>query len=487
MNKGRTLISPSQLVLFDFGRDIMELLDETERNINKLPRIGTIFLICLLLEPILITNLPTASQFSSELRMYFGLMAGIVILTLVFLVNQDILPKRLINAGQVVGAISLALLAIYYFGDSYVNITIGQQKPEVISLILRGIPDVLVTAIKIFSYSGTILLTGLQLSRLIRWGLTKSDTSNDSVKREILLWSKSVEELLSQESILAGNSQRIEKQFLEQIKTQFDLKIESRNIQEDFNDSGKWFPDIMEEMYTEIYNEFVDLYKWPIKSKQSSAWKSWLKFVNQNKVKQYVRENYNSFCIHFLFEPERMYISSKEFWKVMLMVDGINSGEEVRKVIRDQFSLTSKYLNEQVAAGSGEEFEKKALFFMQTVYAEYSLKKNRPILDTAKNLIRKSMVVNVIDLLEENKEYAWKYHRRAAVESFSQGGLEFSWSLDKVCNPTIKELIKRHLLYLEGNLFLPREESSEFINSNEQKEHRFVQDLISLKKKSGQI
>ena len=124
---------------------------------------------------------------------------------------------------------------------------------------------------------------------------------------------------------------------------------------------------------------------------------------------------------------------------------------------------------------------------MQTIYAEYSIKKSRPILDVSKNLIRKSMVVNVIDLLEESKEYGWKSHRRAAVESFSLGGLEFSWSRDTVCNPTIQELIKRELLYNEGNLFLPREESEGFLDSDEQVHHRFVQELIKRKKQTGQI
>lgn len=486
MNKGRTLNLLYRLVRLGFGRDIMELLNEKERNVNRLPRIGLIILILLLFEPIMIKILPPDSL-SSKLKMYFGLIAGIGVMTFVFLVNQDILPKRLIGFSEIITAVILTCIGLIYIGDSYVQFTIGQQEPELFFSTLGERSALLIMGIRIFFYSTAILLIGLQLSRLTRWGLTKSETSSDSVKREILLWSRTVEGLLAQEPISAGNSQRLEKQFLKQIKTQFDLKIESRNIQEDLNQRGNWFPLIMEEMYTEIYNDFATLYNWPIKSVESSVWKSWEEFVKQKKVEQYVRENYNRFCIDFIFEPERGSISSNYFWKVMLMLDNIDSVDEVREGIRDQFSLVSRYLNEHSESGSDDQFKKKSLLFMQTIYAEYSIKKSRPLLDMSKNLIRKSMVVNVIDLLEESKEYGWKSHRRAAMESFSQGGLEFSWSHDTVCNPTIQDLIRRQLLYNEGNLFLPREESEGFLNSNEQVHHQFVQELINRKKQTRQI
>ena len=486
MNKERILNSLYQLVQFDFGRDIMELLDEKERNVNKLPKIGSIILILLLFEPIAISLLQLDSL-SLKLTLYFGMIAGIAVLTLVFLVNQDIWPKRLIGFWEILIAVILAIIGVFSIGDSYVQFTIGRQEPEGIFSNLEGSPDFLIMGIGFLFYSSAILLIGLQFSRLIRLALTKSETSSDSVKREILLWSKTVEGLLSQEPISAGNSQRIEKQFLKQIKTQFDLKIESRDIQEDLNKRGNWFPLIMEEMYTGIYDDFAKLYKWPIKSTESSVWKSWEEFVKQNKVEQYVRENYNRFCIDFIFEPERESISSNHFWKLMLMLDSIDSVDGVVKGIRDQFSLASRYLHEHSSSGTDDQFRKKSLLLMQTIYAEYSIKKSRPILDVSKNLIRKSMVVNVIDLLEESKEYGWKSHRRAAVESFSLGGLEFSWSRDTVCNPTIQELIKRELLYNEGNLFLPREESEGFLDSDEQVHHRFVQELIKRKKQTGQI
>ena len=107
--------------------------------------------------------------------------------------------------------------------------------------------------------------------------------------------------------------------------------------------------------------------------------------------------------------------------------------------------------------------------------------------------LKKKSNIKIIDsfkkkfFFKKKNEYGWKSHRRAAMESFSQGGLEFSWSHDTVCNPTIQDLIRRQLLYNEGNLFLPREESEGFLNSNEQVHHQFVQELINRKKQSRQI
>lgn len=439
-------------------------------------RVGFSFLFMFACIPAL-TNLDfiNLNQMGPKAEMTIGLFLCVFFMAMVFLISND-QDNQKTKLNEWIGSDSIAYAVVGVL-LGYVYIELHLESPD---KMVKWVLD----SVLMLCFSISLLFFGYGLSQFIRSLWNRTEMNNSFSAENVLTWSPKIELILQDLYLPEPNGPIQEENFRREVQKKFERNLEKREISKDLSEFGYFFQDSWEEAVQNVLSVFQKKYKWPIDSKEGDLTSHFREYLLKSGLFDQNYRNYSYNLMGHLFTRRNTTITEKEFWKLVLSMDEIKSGSEFEQNLgTNSFSFMNRFLEntnskkKEMGAKVSEGFRNRCLLMLQILYCEYTVKTEDTLAYFNSRPIREDIVRIVFDLVDEGLELSQL--KRPIAEAISQGrSIEIHHS--EIIQPSVQGLIKRYLRELESNLFLPREETKEMIESQKALEMSFIIELKTL-------
>ena len=447
-----------------------------ENKQNLVNRAGTILLFLFVCIPALTSfEFINLNQMGPRDELRIGLFLCAFFMGTVFLISNDQDDQKTkLNEWIGLDSIVYAVFGVVV-GIFYIRLHLDSHDPWA-----KWFSD----SVLMLCFSLSLLFFGYGMSQFMRSLWNRTEMNNSFSAENVLTWSPKIELLLQGLSIPESNGPTQEESFRLEVQKKFERNLEKREISKDLSKFGYFFEDSWEEGMQNVLSVFQKKYKWPVDSKEGDLTSLFREYLRKSGLFDQNYRKYSYRLMGHLFTRRNTTITEKEFWKLLLSMDEIKSGSEFNQNMgTNSSSFLNRFLEntnskkKEMGAKVSEGFRNRCLLMLQVLYCEYTVKNEDTLAYFNSRPIREDIVRIVFDLVDEGLDL--NQLKRPIAEAISQGrSIEIHHS--EIIQPRVQSLIKRYLRELESNLFLPREETKEMIESQKALETSFIRELKTL-------